>query len=284
MSFISTKGKYMRQKPSGRRWLRILPLFILIPLLLTAVIGSTVYFSHLNQAADDFQQLAQAVHSAAPTAPSALETEPLPAEEVSSTDPTIPKAPKVILPQFVGLHAQNPDFFGWLTIPDTKIDYPVMHTPAEPEKYLYANFQGEYSFGGTPFLSGSCTDSSTNMIIYAHNLLDGSMFRSLLRYEQKDYWQRHPVIQLTTLYEPREYEVIASFYDRVYYSTEDHFKFYQFIQAENADEFDEAIAYFKEKALFDTELTAEYGDKLLTLVTCAYHTDNGRFVVVARQK
>ena len=112
---------------------------------------------------------------------------------------------------------------------------------------------------------------------------NGTMFKTLVLYEKEKYWKEHPQIMFTTLYEERTYEVIAAFFDRVYYSYEDVFKFYRFIDAEDEAQFADAIANYKEKALYDTGVTAEYGDKLLTLVTCSYHTNNGRFVVVARE-
>ena len=77
---------------------------------------------------------------------------------------------------------------------------------------------------------------------------------------------------------------MSVFYDRIYYSHEDVFKFYKFVDAENEADFDYAVSQLKKKALYDTGVTAEYGDKLITLVTCAYHVDNGRFVIVARRK
>ena len=111
---------------------------------------------------------------------------------------------------------------------------------------------------------------------------DGSMFHSIINYESESFWKENPIIAFTTLYEERSYEIIAAFYDRVYYTYENCFKFYKFIDAESEDEFDTAIANFKEKSLYDTGVTARYGDKLITLVTCAYHVNNGRFVVVAK--
>ena len=112
----------------------------------------------------------------------------------------------------------------------------------------------------------------------------GKMFASLLEYAEKSYWEEHPIIQFSTLYENREYEIVAAFYDRVYYSYEDCFKFYQFIDAEDEDHYNEAISYYKYKAEYDTGVTAQYGDRLITLVTCSYHHKYGRFVVVAREK
>lgn len=84
--------------------------------------------------------------------------------------------------------------------------------------------------------------------------------------------------------EQRTYEVIAAFRDRVYYATEDCFKFYKFINADSDEDYDAAIEYFQSHTNYDTGLTAKRGDRLITLVTCASHTDNGRFVVVARKK
>ena len=202
-----------------------------------------------------------------------------------TTDITIPKEEKM-LEDMALLCEENPDIFGWLTIDGTKIDYPVMYTPKEPEKYLHLNFEEEYSLGGLPFIDAGCsiTPESDNLLIYGHNMQIGTMFHSLLNYEMKNFWESHPIISLKTLYEEREYEVVSAFYDRVYYTYEDCFKFYQFIDAEDQQDFDEAIAIFKEKSLYDTGISASYGDHLITLITCAYHVDNGRFVVVAREK
>lgn len=152
------------------------------------------------------------------------------------------------------------------------------------EKYLHADFRGDYSYVGTPFADVKCTLDSDNILLYGHNIVDGSMFAGLFEYEDEEYWEEHPVIMFSDLYEDYEYEVLAVFYDRVYRKSETCFKFYQFIDAENEEDFDYAISQFKEKSLYDTGVDAEYGDQLITLITCAYHVENGRFVVVARRK
>lgn len=191
---------------------------------------------------------------------------------------------KSMLFKYEDLYQENPDLFGWIQIDDTVIDYPVMRSEEDNEKYLYANFEGKYRFTGLPFVDNQCSADSDNLVIYAHNIKDGSMFRSLFKYEKESYWQEHPTIMYSDLYEDYEYEVLAVFYDRVYKKTEDVFKFYQFIDAENEEDFDYAIQQFKSKSLYDTGVDAQYGDKLITLVTCSYQVENGRFVVVARRK
>lgn len=205
--------------------------------------------------------------------------------EESSTESVIQEEEKTILPNLAKLYEENDDMAGWISIEDTVIDYPVMYTPEDEEKYMYADFEGDFDPNGLPFIDDACSldPESDNLIIYAHNMMSGAMFASLMDYEKEEYWEEHPIISFSTLYEEREYEVIAAFYDRVYYKYEDCFKFYKFINAANEDEFEDAMRNYKEKALYDTGVTAEYGDNLITLVTCAYHIDNGRFVVVARE-
>jgi len=227
-----------------------------------------------------------------PEAPSTTQTEETRAAETTAptTEPTIEttvpvKTKPAILPELAEIYAKNPDLAGWVTIEGTVLDYPVMHTPEDGEKYLYKNINGSFDANGLPFIEDGCSmdPESDNIIIYGHNMKSGKMFASLVNYAKKDYWEEHPTIQFSTLYEEREYEIIAAFYDRVYYKYEDCFRFYQFIDAEDEAHFEEAVSYFKENAEYDTGVTAEYGDRLITLVTCAYHVKNGRFVVVARE-
>lgn len=217
----------------------------------------------------------------------------LPPETAAQTGSTVPPIGETtlppetepeILPYFAEMAAANPDFAGWVKIDGTKLDYPLMYTPEDPEKYLRRNFDGDFSVGGLPFISGDCSldPRSDNLILYGHNMTNGTMFHCLMNYDQITYWREHPVIHLSSLYAETEYEILAAFYDRVYQKSETCFKFYQFIDAENEEAFNEAIAYYKSHALYDTGVTAQYGDKLITLVTCSYHVDNGRFVVVAR--
>ena len=267
------------------------PVVILLAVLLTvlcvnlAVVVSLVRSSPAEPEEERMEALTTAPASTAPR-----ETEPVTttetAEETEALETTLAPRKREYLPFLQEKRAENEDIVGWLTIEGTRIDYPVMYTPEDPEKYLHLGFDQKYSFAGLPFIDANCSldPESDNLIIYAHNMLDGSMFRSLMNYEEKPYWQQHPTIKLDLWDEAREYEVLAAFRDRVYYKTENCFKFYKFIDAESEDSYREAIDYYKTHACYDTGVTAQPGDKLITLVTCAYHTENGRFVVVAREK
>ena len=282
-------GKYLPRDRKGRKNSPVSRILLVVALVSTLIFGVTVFIALRNQialkrmAAEAAQETTQASTAALtePTVPVQTQSTVVPPITAATTPPT---EPREILHRFLELYQKNPDLAGWLTIPGTRIDYPVMYSPDEPERYLHANFEVSYSFAGLPFIDAACDPESGNRIIYAHNMLDGSMFRTLLKYQQKDFWQRNPVISFSTLYEEQEYEVVAAFYDKVYKKTDTNFKFYQFYDTSDQSRFDEAMAYYREHALYDTGVTAQCGDLFLTLVTCAYQTENGRFVVVARKK
>jgi len=182
------------------------------------------------------------------------------------------------------LYKQNSDFFGWLRIEDTSLDYPVMYTPEDPEYYLHRAFDKSYSSSGVPFLDGNCYEGGNNYLIYGHNMKRGSMFSVLLSYEEQSFWQQHPTIVFDTLYEHGEYEVIAAFYSKIYpEDTQGVFRYYQYTDLTDKTVFEEYLSQVQDSSLYDTGIEASYGDTLLTLSTCAYHTENGRFVVVAKK-
>ena len=188
------------------------------------------------------------------------------------------------LPQYEPLYELNNDFYGWITIEGTSINYPVMYTPMEPEYYLRRDFYGEYSQSGTPFIDGACPVDGSYLLIYGHHMKNKTMFGSLTDYANSSYWQEHPVIHFDTLYEQREYEVVAAFYSRLYGLSEtDVFRYYDYKDLSDPLIFEEYMLQVKDAAIYDTGISAEYGDQILVLSTCNYHTDNGRFVVVARR-
>ena len=196
----------------------------------------------------------------------------------------IEPTPRTILPEYAELAAQNEDFYGWVYIEDTPIDYPVMYTPEDPEYYLHRAFDRSYSFSGVPFMGGSCFEGCVNPILYGHDMRNGTMFAALLKYADEAFWMEHPVVQFDTLYEHGTYEVMAAFRSRVYKASEKGvFRYYDYYDLTDPELFDEYVEQVQKAALYDTGITAEYGDELRTMSTCAYHTDDGRFVIVARR-
>lgn len=186
---------------------------------------------------------------------------------------------------YASMKRDNPDFAGYLRIDGTSIDYPVMYSPEEPERYLDRDFEINKSVKGLPFIDARCSldNTSDNLIIYAHNMKDGSMFGNLEAYREKDYANEHRIIQFDTPEGTGTYEVMYAFYDRVYYEDERDFRFYDFIDAKDKDDFDGTMSILASKSIYNMKKDAQYGDKFITLVTCSYQEDEGRFVVIAKK-
>lgn len=192
---------------------------------------------------------------------------------------------KSFLSDYQDLYLQNNDMVGWIKIEDTKINYPVMQSKDNPNFYLKHGFDKAYTDYGCPYIQENCDVDipSDNLIIYGHNMKDSSMFSGLMNYTDKSFWEIHKTISFDTLTEQCDYEIIAAFKTEVYTDSPESFKYYQFINADTGDEFNAYITKCKELALYDTGVTAEYGDKLITLSTCEYSRNNGRMVVVAKK-
>lgn len=183
------------------------------------------------------------------------------------------------------IFAANEDIAAWLVIPDTIIDYPVMWTPRDENYYLYRDVDGNDDKNGSLILdTDSCLNPlTTNLIIHGHNMRSGAMFGNLTDYESQDYCESHKQIILYTEECQRNYEVIAVFRSQVYKKKDTVFKYYKFFQADTQEEFDDFYQNIKKLSLYDTGVTAEFGDHFITLSTCVYHVEQGRFVVVAKE-
>lgn len=226
------------------------------------------HYAHQNEQTEAFEEIAQKVEQA---------------QEDESQAPEIPLTEEEsILPEYGELFLQNPDMVGWIKVEGTNINYPVMQTPNEPNFYLKHNFEKEYSDLGTPYVQEDCDiAASDNLVIYGHHIKGQKMFGALEEYKSQSFYEEHKTIQFDTLTQHNEYEVIAVF-KTVAYSSEG-FRYYDFVDAENKDEFNAYVEKCKELALYDTGVTAEYGDRLITLSTCEYSAQNGRLVVVAKK-
>lgn len=260
------------------------PLVILkVVFFLITLVSSTIIVSHgimIKSESQAMLDLSKTVEADADLPQTANPETLLPTAEPTE----IPAHTPVILSQYARLYEENADLFGWISIEDAVLDYPVMHTPDEPEKYLNTAFDGSSAISGVPFMAADCSAGCGNQIIFGHNMKDGTMFAPILKYADKAYWQQHPIIRFDTLYEQSEYEVVAAFYSRVFYQDEtDVFRYYDCVDLSDRTVFREFVKNLQEAALYDTGRECEYGDSFITLVTCAYYTENGRFVIVARK-
>ena len=190
-----------------------------------------------------------------------------------------------VQPTSRNLYLENSDMVGWIQIEGTSIDYPVMQTPADPNYYLKHDFEKRYTDYGCPFMQADCDAiaSSDNLIIYGHNMKDGSMFADLAKYGSKDFWQAHKTVWFDTALGSSAYEIFAVIHTTVQADADDVSLFYRFVDAASPEEFADYVSACQARALYDTGISAQYGDKLLTLSTCDNITDNGRWLVIGKR-
>lgn len=259
-----------REHGQGRRRMGIGARLLFVVLLITFCVSAYKLATTLLQAkqeADAFEGLSAIVDQA---------TDP---SQVADSD-----SEEALLKRYQALHATNKDFFGWLSIEGTNIDYPVMYSPDRPEFYLHHAFDGSDSESGVPFLDEGCAPDGHYYLVYGHHLLNQTMFTQLTRYSEQSFYEQQPTLRFDTLTELREYQVVAAFLSQACDEGEqDVFRYYSYTDLSDKAVFEEYMRQVYDEALYDTGVTAEFGDDILVLSTCNYHTTDGRFVVVAKR-
>lgn len=245
------------------------------------VAGSLAYladYSYRTKRLDDYAAIQKNLKNTALTTPETPETPVIHYDD--DTADTLPD----ILPEYQTLYSLNKRLIGWVKIDDTYIDYPVLQT-VNNDYYLNHNFDQEEDKNGSIFLDKDCSiyPRSTNLILYGHHMRSGRMFGQLNKYSSEKFYKEHKYIQFDTIYEKGTYEVMYVFRSKIYEESEIVFKYYQFTDAVSETEFESNMMQMADMSLYDTGISAEYGDELLTLSTCDYYTSDGRFVVVAKK-
>lgn len=214
-------------------------IFFCLLLSAAAVLAGVNIYSELKERQKEKEDFA-AVSQIAEPAVTATQTESEPTEQ--------PAAERNIQ----ALIAENADCIGWLSIDGTNISYPVMHTPSDPQKYLRRNFYGKYSQRGVPFLDGRCSLQSTNLIIYGHNMRNGTMFSNLKKYVNREFLNTHRTVKFETVDGSRYYTVT------------------EVLKTNTSD------------AWYD-RITAEDGNRYLVLSTCYGSGKDGRLLIIAAE-
>jgi sortase B len=255
--------------------------FVVLLCGMLALIIQETWLDYRDYAA--LERTRQLMASVTPTPVPPATPAPTP-KPITTKSPTAPPPPTptprvyVISSRFSTLLAQNPDTIGWITIADTPIDYPVVQSD-DNEHYLHISFDGNESKAGTLFLDYRCEITSEfppHFIIYGHHMKNGSMFKALMRFKEKDFFSSHRTFRFDTLYEDMEWEIFSA------YVTEavDPYIRTRF------DSDEEWLAFLNDRHArsmhVTPDITLSQDDIVLTLSTCTYEFKDARFVVHAR--
>lgn len=225
-------------------------------------------------------------------------------QEVDEYEEVVNEEEKQILAEYETIYNENNDLYGWIEIEGTKINYPVMYTPKDPNFYVYRNFDKVQANKGCIYIEGTCQLDSENLLIYRHNMKDMSMFGYLSYYKQESFYKDHKYIKFDTIYEKSTYEIIAvsqAFIKKEDFMetteernnlktpfkevSDDEYLFYNHLDIDSKEEFEDYVNYMKEHSYYEIDTNVEYGDKLITLCTCTNtkRYQNERLLVIAKK-
>ena len=183
-----------------------------------------------------------------------------------------------MLSGYSALYERNSDFAGWIKAEGTKIDYPVMCTPEDPNFYLRRAFDGSSASAGTPFIGVDSDAYSDCVIIHGHNMNNKTMFGTLDSYRDRSFWETHPTFMFDSLYEHREYRIFAAVQCEVIEAGKTGFKYYESGGELDSEQYEELADWLISNSFYDTGVVPD-GAQIVILSTCSYQNDNGRFVV-----
>ncbi len=191
-------------------------------------------------------------------------------------------------PKFDSLYQINQDIKGWITVPGTTVNYPVLQA-SDNDYYLHRNIYRNYDINGVPFLDYRNViengEQSDNMVIYGHHMNFDGVFGVLEHYNDLDFYKEHPTITFDSVYQDMQWKVVAGFYAATTEQDEGGpvFDYQNYIDLSDRARYDEFVNQITSRSVVDTGVDVRYGDHFLTLSTCTNEFSDGRFVIVARQ-
>lgn len=178
------------------------------------------------------------------------------------------------------LRNTNKDVFGWIQIPGLAVNYPVVQNLMEPDYYLKRDINGNKSSYGTIYMDANCIRGrAKNYILYGHHMRDGSMFAAINHYDDINFYNQYPVIEFDMLTGPNDYQIIGAFK----ISASKLSELEDIIMFSTEEDFNEFKTFFESNKFYNTDIDYSYEDDFLTLMTCEYTYNNGRFFVLAKR-
>lgn len=173
----------------------------------------------------------------------------------------------------------NKDIVAILDIPDTHVYYPIFKSE-DNSYYMRRNIYCNYDLNGSIFMDYECeVDTSTNLILYGHNMSSDNMFSDLIKYKEKEFFDSHRTIYLYTLNDVREYKVVGSYI--IDLTNEDKFfNFNIYINKSDAMNSIDYIDNLNNMTVQSENVYINEDSKLITLSTCTYESKNARLLIV----
>lgn len=180
--------------------------------------------------------------------------------------------------RFKTAYGENSDYVGWLTVPGTAIDYPVMYTPNDSQYYLHHSFDKSDSKSGTLFVGENGRIDSISTIIYGHNMKNDTMFGTLDSYKDQAFWEGNRYFSIETAEGTKNYEIFAAVQTLI--PKENVGKlYYECVGDLSPEEYSQIVTWLLDNSIYKSDAVPPNSGQLVMLSTCSYHTDDGRFLI-----
>ena len=287
----SRSRRYRHMSARARRrihihWRRFLPFAVCAAVLAFGAVKLADYLlsSHQTRQTEAELRALHAEPSPSPTdAPAPTATEAPAASPTATPEPRILSAYQqigaTVAPALQELYGKNSELVAWIEIPGV-VDAPVVYR--DNVYYLTHDFYGRESDAGTLFLDENhpLAAGAQNLLIYGHNMHDGTMFGHFRRYERASYWQEHCLVRLSTLYAQETYVVFAGMTVSTDPASAQYVNFAGHPTFRTVREFDAYMEEVRAHTMYPWKVDVTASDALLTLATCL---DDERVVLLARR-
>lgn len=208
------------------------------------------------------------------------------ARETTPTEETESNLPEGYLSQFAALYDINEDIAGWVTIPDTNVNLPVMQRE-DNVFYLSHDLNQEHDINGLPFMDFrnklEAGVFSTNTLIYGHNMTSGMIFRDLVYYKDPEYYKAHPIVNFDTVYDEGQWVIFSCFEANTEASIGEVFQYFNFVNTKDPERIQWYIDEVRNRSYFDVDIDVSVEDQFLTMQTCANDAYETKICIVARR-
>ena len=201
------------------------------------------------------------------------ETEPPETEEETEAET---EAPYVSPIDFAPLLETNPDTIGWIRVPDTKIDYPIVQSP-DNQYYLHKDFEGKDSVYGTIYLDADSKSdfSGWNNPIYGHHMKDGTMFKDVVKFKDQEFFENHRYFEIYTPERTIHLKTLGCYYS-------DSNGIVRKTSFKSQASFDKWVSERLAPCSF-AEVPEQPFDSMFVLVTCSYEQNDARTLLFAAE-
>ncbi len=186
------------------------------------------------------------------------------------------EAPYVSPIDFASLLEINPDTIGWIHVPDTKIDYPIVQSP-DNQYYLHKDFEGNDSVYGAIYLDADSKSDfgGWNNPIYGHHMKDGSMFKDVVKFKDQGFFENHRYFEIYTPERTIHLKTLGCYYS-------DSSGIVRKTSFKSQASFDKWVGERLAPCSF-AEVPEQSFDSMFVLVTCSYETNDARTLLFAAE-